>query len=168
MTQLQLKLSFHSKLHGGHPGLYLWIKDHLVTLFHCAHWQHCIWRKTGNLSNMLQLYYYIMNSFLNGSLIGRLLHLSKITGSLVFWASQSFDTCNVHGAIQSFENIHSGTHSTLYSLIISLKITFKDVLMNNYSNLVGNCNKWYWVSPSGRCQVISMARPKMQIQSFIY
>ena len=55
----------------------------VVNTFKVAHWQHCIWRKTGNLINMLHLCYYMMSSFLNGSLIDRLLHLVNITGSLV-------------------------------------------------------------------------------------
>ena len=75
-----------------------------------------------------------MCNFLDGSLIGRLLHIVKITGSLVYEASQSFDNFNVHGAFKSFDYNLSGNH-----LIISLKM-IGDALRNGYSNSVGNCS----------------------------
>ena len=80
-----------------------------------------------------------MCNFLDGSLIGRLLHFVKITGSLVYEASQSFDNFNVHGAFKSFDYNLSGNHLTPYSLIISLKM-IEDALRNGYSNSVGNCS----------------------------
>ena len=76
-----------------------------------------------------------MSSSLNGSLIGRLLHIMKTTGSLVYWSSQSLS----YGAIQPFDNDHSGVHLALYSLIISSKITRTEIITQYSSD-----GKMYW------------------------